>query len=86
VTDNVLARLAYERGISPLDWAEGHVNQLIDVHIMVWSSRLQDPATFPGYPIELTTGALARRIIGELLDAGWTLPEPGAPPATGATS
>jgi hypothetical protein len=72
---DAMAKFAYDHGTSPLDWAERHVNDLIDVHITVWSSRLQDPATFPAYSLDLTTEALARRILGELLDAGWTIPE-----------
>ena len=74
-----LAKFAYDRGIRLLDWAEGHITQIIDVHLTVWPSRLTDPGTFPGYAIDLTTEALARRILGELLDAGWTPPDPPEP-------
>jgi hypothetical protein len=70
-----LARHAYGLGIDPVDYAEGYVTSAIDVHLNVAASRFEDPATFPGYCLDLTTGALARRIVGILLDAGWTPPE-----------
>ena len=72
---NTLALYAYYLGRPPLDWAEKQVDVLIRVHQEVIAARAEDPGTFPGYCIELTTGALARRIIGELLDAGWTPPD-----------
>jgi hypothetical protein len=72
---STLALYAYYLGRPPLDWAEKQVDVLIRVHQEVIAARAEDPGTFPGYCIELTTGALARRIIGELLDAGWTPPD-----------
>ena len=72
-----LASAAYRRGESPLDWAETSISILIEVHIWAWSSRIKDPESFPGYPIDLTLDALARRILGNLLDAGWTAPAAG---------
>ena len=41
----------------------------------ITAARQEDPATFPGYTLELSPAALARRIVGGLLDAGWTPPE-----------
>lgn len=74
---DALAMYAYHQGTPPMDWAEKRVVQLIEVHQMVAASRAQNPATFPGYCIELTPSALARRILGELLDAGWVCPDAG---------
>jgi len=71
---NFLARFAYALGTDALTYAEGHIRTLIEVHNEVWYSRAEDPAAFPGYCIELTFEALARRILGDLLDAGWTCP------------
>lgn len=70
-----LARHAYSHGTTPLDWAAGYTENLIEVHLQVAASRAEDPATFPGYCIELTLAAVARRIVGTLMDAGWTAPQ-----------
>ena len=72
---SALDRYAYEHGHHPLDWAEYVVGSLIDVHLTVVGDRLDDPDSWPGYTIEPTIEALASRILGELLDAGWTPPE-----------
>lgn len=69
------AQQAYERGEHPIDVAEKHVTTIAEVHLMVAAARATEPAAFPGYVIELTPGALARRILAELLDIGWTAPE-----------
>lgn len=76
MTDDIngLAKVAYEAGVDPLLWAEKLVGELIDVHLEVMVAREADPKAFPGFPIELTLGALSRRILGDLLDAGWTPP------------
>jgi hypothetical protein len=70
-----LAKYAYHLGTSPMEWAEKHITMLVDIHQLVGATRADEPDTFPGYCIELTTDALARRILGELLDAGWTCPD-----------
>lgn len=80
---NALARISYESGIDPIDYAEGQILLLMKAHGRVMLARTLNPAAFPGFGIELTPEALARRIIGNLLDAGWTapvwpIPEPGA--------
>lgn len=62
--------------MTALDLAEITIADLIDVHFMVIAERIGDPAAFPGYTIELTAEALARRIIARLLDDAWTMPEP----------
>jgi len=69
-----LARMAYEHGENPLDYAERQLEILITVHLMVMAARSEDVASFPGYPADLGFASLARRILGDLLDAGWTMP------------
>jgi hypothetical protein len=75
-----LARIHYEAGITPLDFAEEQVALLVDMHATIAAEGLG--AVFPDLP----TGPhdFARRILGALLDAGWEppvwpIPEPGVP-------
>ena len=71
-----LASYAYAHGTDPIDWAiDGIAKNNIDVYLTITAARQEDPATFPGYTLELSPAALARRIVGGLLDAGWTPPE-----------
>ena len=76
-----LSAWAYETGITPLDWAINTARTEIDVWLHVCEGRADNPASFPGYHPDLGVEALARRIIGSLLDAGWRIPgdaEPGS--------
>jgi hypothetical protein len=69
------ARWSYERGRDPVEYAETCVVQVhLDAHLTITTSRADTPASFPGYLLELTPDALARRIVGGLLDAGWVSP------------
>ena len=62
-----LAAFAYDTGQDPLDYAaENVIRGHIDAHF--------DPDNFPG-DVNPATTALSRRILGDLLGAGWTLPE-----------
>ena len=70
-----LARLAYSHGQDPIDYASRLVQMHIEVNLTVRLARAEDPATFPGYLLDLSLDALSRRVIGDLLDAGWTPPE-----------
>ena len=71
-----LASFAYDNDVDPVDYATGHVIQThIDVYLTVLAARAEDPAAFPGYVLETTTTALSRRILGDLMDAGWKPPE-----------
>lgn len=90
-----VSRRAYEVGWSPVDWAIEGVAMALGVHLDVAVSRAEDPAACPGYYTDLTFAALARRIVGGLLDAGWTPPggtdgitsyllDDSPPPAAGA--
>jgi hypothetical protein len=70
-----LARFAYSHGTNPIDYATEHVIEThVSVFLTVMASRITDPGTFPGYP-DLSTAILSRRILGDLMDAGWTPPE-----------
>jgi hypothetical protein len=62
-----LAAFAYSTGQDPIDYAAvnviaGH----IDAHV--------HPDAYPA-DTDPVTAALSRRIVGDLLDAGWTPPE-----------
>ena len=71
-----LARFAYDSGMDPIDYAACAVIQShVDVQLAVCAGRADNPANFPGYWRDLTTAALSRRILGDLLDAGWKPPE-----------
>lgn len=73
---NFLARFAYTNGIDPIDYAaHGIIQAHVDVHLAICAGRAENPASYPGYWRDLTTAALSRRILGDLLDAGWTPPE-----------
>lgn len=74
-----LAKQAYEQGYTPIAFAEMTVRALIEAHAHVVAGRTVTadafPAdAFPDFPIELTASALASRIVGIFLDAGWTVP------------
>jgi hypothetical protein len=60
----------YAKGTPPIDFAEANTALLIRIHREV----TQDAGTWPSYTIELTDNGLARKILGDLLDAGWTCP------------
>lgn len=67
------ARIAYDAGIDPIDYAEAELTVLIGVHLSLASVCADLGVDAP--PGSLTVGAMSRRIIGNLLDAGWRAPE-----------
>ena len=67
------ARIAYQAGIDPLDYAEAELTGLIGVHIELASVCADFGVSAPAGT--LTVGAMARRILGSLMDAGWKPPE-----------
>lgn len=69
-----LAREAYELGENPVFYAEVQVTSCIEVHAAVTFHRAVDPGAFPGYLPALGDRPLARRILGLLLDLGWSDP------------
>lgn len=69
-----LARAAYSHGTDPINWAIQLAEDVIGWRDTIVAGRLEKPGSFPGYRLGLDTPAVARRIIGHLLDAGWTPP------------
>jgi hypothetical protein len=67
------ARIAYDLGIDPIDYAETELAALIGVHLGLAQVCADLGVNAPEGT--LTTGAMARRILGSLLDAGWKAPE-----------
>lgn len=63
---DLLARTAYETGISPVDYATRHV---IEAHITGYLLRLGVPYV-PG-----AVESMSACILGDLMAAGWTAPE-----------
>lgn len=68
-----LARIAYEAGIAPLDYAEDQIVLHIAASDALAAARVTDPERFAGYPAP-RRDVLARRILAALLDAGWGMP------------
>jgi len=58
---DLLAQTAYDTGIDPIEYATQHV---IRSHIDVWLGGHEE-----------STSVLSRRILGDLMDAGWTPPQ-----------
>ncbi len=78
----VLAQIAHDAGIDPIDFAEEQVALLVDVYEMITAAGSISPEAFPGLPVGARD--FARRILGALLDAGWQppvwpTPEPEVP-------
>ena len=67
------ARIAYQAGIDPADYAEAELTGLIGVHIELASMLADFGVDAPAGA--LTVGAMARRILGSFMDAGWQPPE-----------
>jgi hypothetical protein len=72
VTDDIafLARIAYGSGIDPITYAAEHV---IQSHVEIFLAVREVGAEL-GVAAARDTGALSRRILGDLMDAGWTPP------------
>ncbi len=72
-----LADFAYQTlGIDPITWATGHVvRSQLELHQAVKAARKMNPASYPEWPPDMSTDALACRIVGAMIGAGWTPPE-----------
>jgi hypothetical protein len=68
---DILAATAYETGIDPIDYAAEHV---IRAHVEVFLG-IRDLGAEIGFPLASDTAALSRRIVADLLNAGWQAPE-----------
>lgn len=69
-----LALSGYALGRDPIDLAIDVAAVHIEITQAVAAGRAENPAQFPGVAWEPTVPSLARRIVGALLDAGWTPP------------
>jgi hypothetical protein len=67
------ARIAYSVGVDPLDYAEYELTTLIGVHLGLAEVCADLDIAVPEG--SLTVGAMSRRIMGALLDAGWKAPK-----------
>ena len=65
---DLLARTAYETGIDPVDYATRHV---IEAHVV---AHLGARGVLAGDSTEAIK-AMSRRIVADLMNAGWTAPE-----------
>lgn len=70
------AQAHYNSGIDPIDYAEGLITYTFILNHVIATNRRTDPAAMPWYGASDLPG-LCRRIIGELLDAGWQMPDVG---------
>lgn len=71
-------RCAYRHGVDPIDNAIDAVTTFLHAADAISAARRDNPASFPlSGPEAVTHGYWARRIVGELLDAGWTPPDLG---------
>ena len=72
------ARTAYETGTSPVAYAIAEITAVINAHRVV----ARRAATEPGPHPDVSPQAMACRIVGVILNAGfempvWPIPEPG---------
>ena len=71
---DALSRSAYASGTDPVDWACTLAELQIDALQLITAARADNPAAYPVFQMELSPAATARRVVGLLLDAGWTPP------------
>ncbi len=69
-----IAVATYAHGGDPIDWACTAVGACLDARDTVREARELSPAAFPGWG-ERDNMAVARKIVGTLLGAGWTPPD-----------
>ena len=71
-----LHQFIYDQGSDPIEWAAQLIAIQFDTQESVIVARFHDPRAFPGFHLELDSQSVARRAIAQLLDAGWTPPNP----------
>ncbi|MEU1731406.1 hypothetical protein [Streptosporangium sp. NPDC020145] len=69
-----LAVFAYETGCTPREWAVRALSVHIDAWATVSAARQKNPDSFPIWRFDLSVEALATRLVGHLLDDGWSPP------------
>jgi hypothetical protein len=67
--------------VGPLTFAERSIGEIINLHLEIMHARHADPAAFPDVDpsigvvgAEADLAALSRRILGLLLELGWSPP------------
>jgi len=73
--DSGLALTGYQLGQTGIEIAETIVTTRIWALLHVRAGRLVDPASFPTYGPDASEECAARRIVADLLDAGWRPPD-----------
>ena len=73
-SDDVLADALRREGLDEIDVAAALTAPIIVVSQWVTAGRVKDPEAFPGYVGDTDAVAVARKILGCLLDIGWTPP------------
>lgn len=74
MTVEFAAQYAYDHGDDPLNYAVFLVQTAIEARDLVVEARSRDPKLCPFYGHDTSDAAVAHRVIGCLLDAGWTPP------------
>jgi hypothetical protein len=64
------AQTNYESGIAPLDYAENEIESVVNANFAAALRAATEPGPHPDY----STAAMARRILGALINAGWQMP------------
>ncbi|MGW4043011.1 hypothetical protein [Streptomyces sp. NPDC004721] len=70
-----LARTSYRYGRDGVEIAEGIITTRIWALLHVRAGRAQNPDAFPTYGPDASEECAARRIVADLLDAGWRPPD-----------
>lgn len=73
--DCELARHQYAEGVTGIEIAETIATTHIWALLHVVAGRAQNPDAFPTYGPDASAECAARRIIANLLDAGWRPPD-----------
>ncbi len=71
-----LHQFAYDDGADPIEWAVRLAQIQIEVCDTIRAARAHWPSAYPIFKGGLGPDAVARRIIAELLNAGWSPPQP----------
>ena len=69
-----LAVTAYAHGADPMDWAESLIDDLMTEHCQAIDQEANGLPLPAGWP-DTCDDTFARKVLGALLDAGWTAPE-----------
>ena len=71
-----LHRFAYDSGTDPIEYAVELARVQIETSNDIRTARIYSPNAYPIFLGSLGDDAVARRVIAQLLDAGWTPPDP----------